>query len=266
MERVTSSDGTQIAYEKTGNGPPMVIVHGTPDDHTYWEMVQQLLPQHFTVFTIDRRGRGQSSNATDYKLELEFDDVVAVVDMVGQPVILLGHSHGGIVSLEAAIRTDNLNKLILYEPPIMNGGEELSEFIMETIAEIEAALVQGEDEQALLLFQEKLLGTPPEEIEKERKTAYWKVMVSAASTLPRELKADLEYKFEAARFSGLNIPTLLLSESESSTLFKEATEKLNGALPNSIIATLKGQEHDAARTAPELFANEVLEFAQKATF
>lgn len=263
MQSIKSKDGTVIAFEKTGSGPPMVLVHGTPDDHSYWEMAQPALAKYFTVYAIDRRGRGQSGDAADYKLELEFDDVTAVVDMIGQQVILLGHSHGGIVSLEAATRTNNLSKLILYEPPIMNGGEEPDNSLLDAVANIEASLKEGKNEQALLLFQKELVGMPPEEIENERSTPYWQVTVNAAPTLPRELKAAAEYEFDATRFNGLSIPTLLLSGSESPSLFKEATKILDETLPNSKIITLEGQEHDAARTAPDLFADKVIKFARE---
>ena len=263
MKTIKSSDGTLIAYEKTGEGPPLVLVHGTPDDHTYWEMVLPMLTKHFTTYTIDRRGRGKSGDAAGYKLELEFDDVASVVDMIGQQVILLGHSHGGIVSLEAATRTNNLSKLILYEPPIMNGGEEPDNSLLDAVANIEASLKEGKNEQALLLFQKELVGMPPEEIENERSTPYWQVTVNAAPTLPRELKAAAEYEFDATRFNGLSIPTLLLSGSESPSLFKEVTKILDETLPNSKIITLEGQEHDAARTAPDLFADKVIKFARE---
>lgn len=263
MKTVKSSDGTLIAYEKTGNGPPVVLVHGPPDDHTYWEMVQPALAKYLTVYAIDRRGRGQSGDTTEYRIELEFNDVATVADMIDEPVILLGHSHGGIVALEAALRTNNLHKLILYEPPIMDESKEPDEFLLKTFSEIESAIDQGDNEKALLMHLETLLGIPPDEIDKYRATPYWTVMVNAAPTLPRELQADVEYVFDAKRFSGLTIPTLLLSGGESLPFLKEATKKLDNALPNSKIAILEGQEHDAAQTAPDLFADEVIKFARE---
>jgi len=262
MKKIKSLDGTPIAYEKTGSGPPMVLVHGTIDDHTYWEMVQPALAQYFTVFAIDRRGRGQSGDAADYKLEREFEDVKAIVDMIEQPVILLGHSYGGVVSLEAALLTTNLSKLILYEPPILDKTEEFSNFLDKILADIEANLKDGKNEQALLLFLEQLVAMSSDEIDISRSTPYWQVMVNAAPTLPRELQAGAEYRFDAARLKDLSIPTLLLSGTESTLPFKEAIKKLDESFPNSRVTTLEGQAHDAVRTAPELFANEVLKFAR----
>ena len=109
MEFIKSRDGTLIAYEKTGEGPPMVLVHGGTVDHTGWKLVLPKLAKHLTTYAIDRRGRGKSDDSSDYRLELEFEDVAAVVDMIDEPVILLGHSSGGFISLEAALRTENLS-------------------------------------------------------------------------------------------------------------------------------------------------------------
>ena len=223
MKKVKSSDGTLIAYEKTGKGPPMVLVHGTVVDHTHWDMVLPKLAKYFTVYAIDRRGRGKSGDGADYKAEFEFDDVAAVVKMMDEPVILLGQSYGGFIVLEAALRTENIGKLIL----------------------------------------EKVAGFPSGEIDKYRQAPLWNVMVSAAHTLPRELKAETEYKFESSRFKDLNIPTMLLTGSESISSDKEGVKVLNKTLPENIIITLKGQGHDGFVTAPGLFADKVIKFARE---
>ncbi len=257
MKTVNSADGTLIAYEKTGKGPPLVLVHGTAVDHTHWEMVLPILAKYFTIYAIDRRGRGKSGDTADYRAELEFEDIAAVVDMIDKPVILLGHSYGGFISLEAALRTENLKKLILYEP---------QGFIDEEpgiVAEIEAALNQEENEQALILFLEKLVGISSNEINIFRETPQWKVMVNAAPTLPRELKALTEYKFEAARFKDLTIPTMLLTGSESLLPDIEAAKMLDNTFPESMLIELEGQAHNAMTTAPDLFAEKVIKFARE---
>ncbi len=257
MKKVKSSDGTLIAYEKTGEGPPLVLVHGTTADHTHWEMVLPLLAEHFTVYAIDRRGRGKSGDAADYRAELEFEDVAAVVDMIDEPVILLGHSYGGFISMEAALRTENLKKLILYEPQGFHDEDP------EIVAEIEVALTQEENEQALILFLEKLVGISASEIDIFSGTPQWNVMLNAAHTLPRELKALTEYRFEAARFKDLTIPTMLLYGSESLLLDIEPTKMLDKTFPESLLIELEGQAHNATTTAPDLFADKVLKFARE---
>ena len=86
---VTSKDGTPIAYWRSGEGPPLVLVHGTSADHSRWTPVLPAFEQHFNVYAVDRRGRGGSGDSEDYSIEREFEDVAAVVDSIGEPVNLL---------------------------------------------------------------------------------------------------------------------------------------------------------------------------------
>src|SRR5215207_6360472 len=116
---VASRDGTDIAYWSSGGGPPLVLAHGAPADHTRWRPLLPFLEQHVTVHAIDRRGRGASGNAPEYSLEREYEDVAAVVDAVaatsGEQVDVYGHSHGGIVAFGAATLTGNIRRLVLYD-------------------------------------------------------------------------------------------------------------------------------------------------------
>ncbi|MGM0395720.1 MAG: alpha/beta fold hydrolase [Bacillota bacterium] len=263
MESIKSKDGTLIAFEKTGEGPPLVLVHGTIDDHSYWEMIQPELGKHFAVYAIDRRGRGKSGDTSKYKLELEYEDIATVIDKIDQPVILLGHSYGGTISLETALQSEKVRKLILYEPQGINGIDESDIFLQEAITKIEDDINEGNNEQTLIFFLESLVGMSSEEIEHARSTPYWKVMVNAAPTLPREMKALAEYKFDSTRFKDLTIPTLLLSGSESPLPFIKEVELLDNTLPNSRVKFLEGQGHEAIRTAPDLFIKKVLEFLRE---
>src|SRR3712207_4033192 len=122
QETVTSVDDTPIAYWRSGEGPPLVLVHGTAADHIRWTPVLPVFEQHFTVYAIDRRGRGGSDDSGDYAIEREFEDIAAVVDSLGEPAFLLGHSYGALCALEAALLTRNVRKLMLYEPPMDASG------------------------------------------------------------------------------------------------------------------------------------------------
>ncbi len=153
MEIVTSTDGTEIAFEKTGSGPPLVLVHGNGDVHTFWELegVRSTLAEYGTVYAIERRGRGKSGDANEYELKRETEDVTAVVDSIDEPVTLLGHSGGALYALEAALRIGNLCKLILNQPPIAVGEHKL-DFIDEVVAGMRQLLAEGENEQVLVAF------------------------------------------------------------------------------------------------------------------
>ena len=263
MDTVTSADGTPIAYERTGSGPPLVLVHGTTADHTRWEPVRPTFEDHFTVYAIDRRGRGESGDAHEYDLEREIEDVTAVIKAIEGPIVLFGHSFGALCSLEAALRTDNLHKLILYEPPLpVSDHDPDTEDVLD---EMTALVDGGENEQALVQFFREIARVPAPELDALRSAPNWPARVDAAHTAIREERARKEYEFDAARFAGLTTPTLLLAGSESAPFLADATDVLDDALPNSRIAVLDGQAHAAMNTAPELVIDEVLAFIRESS-
>jgi len=261
METIKSKDGTSIAFKRTGSGPPLVLVHGgAASNHKRWEIggVRTALAENYTVYAIDRRGRGESGDNQEYNPDREYQDIVAVVDSIHEPVILLGHSLGANISLEAALRTDNIRRLLLYEPAFPIGKHELNS--EEVVADMQALIDNNEKEQALMLFMREVASLSEEEIDVFRKDPGWQSRLEAAHTLAREERAVSEYRFDADRFSDLKTPTLLLTGSESPPLFKEATKAVHNVLPNSRIVTLEGQAHIAMNTAPELFLREVMAF------
>jgi pimeloyl-ACP methyl ester carboxylesterase len=258
MRTVTSKDGTLVAFWRSGEGRPLVLVHGTSASHSRWAPVLPGLERHFTVYTIDRRGRGESGDGETYSIEREFEDVAAVVDAVGEPVHLLGHSYGGICALEAALLTENVQKLVLYEPPIPVEGEPI--YPEGVITKLEALLAAGDREGVVSTFFKEVVRMPPHELEHFRALPAWSARVAAAHTLPRELRAHEGYHFSAERFKKLSIPTLLLLGGDSPAFFRAAIETLAAALPNSNVVIMPDQQHIAIDTAPEVFAGEVVAF------
>src|SRR5687767_12584490 len=108
LHEVRSADGTKIGAWKTGAGDPLVLVHGATADHTRWRPVLDQLAAVYTVYAMDRRGRGASADAAEYALERESEDVAALVDSLDAPAHLLGHSYGGLCAMEGALLTTNL--------------------------------------------------------------------------------------------------------------------------------------------------------------
>lgn len=264
-ETVTSADGTEIAFERTGSGSPLVLVYGNGDVLPFWDEggVRSALADYHAVYAIERRGRGESGDAAEYDLEREAEDVAAVVEAIDEPVTLLGHSGGALYSLEATAKTDNLRAVILYEPPIQAGGHELE--IAEEVAEIRDLVARGENERALESFYRDVAGLPPDELEAFRSAPIWPDMVEAAHALPRELRAIGEYEFEPARFADVTAPTLLLSGGESPAFYGDATNALAEALPYGRVVTLEGEGHMAVHTAPDRFVEEVRAFDREST-
>ncbi|HSF04105.1 MAG TPA: alpha/beta hydrolase [Solirubrobacterales bacterium] len=119
MARIATPAGTTVSYDRYGAGPPLVLVHGGFSDHiTNWQEVKPLLQDRFTVYAVARRGRGETSRTRGHSVDDEAADVVAILDAIGQPAFLLGHSYGAVCALGAAARDPGgVRKLVLYEHP-----------------------------------------------------------------------------------------------------------------------------------------------------
>jgi pimeloyl-ACP methyl ester carboxylesterase len=228
-----------------------VLVHGTSADHTRFARVVPELAQRFTVYAVDRRGRGASGDAADYAIEREFEDVTAVVDAVGEPVTLLGHSYGGLCSLEAALRTEAVRRLVLYEPPIPT---EVEIYVPGMLDRMDELLAAGDGDAILTTFMTEVVRLPPAQFEHFRSLPGWADRVAAAHTVVREIHAHRAYRFDGERWRGFTTPTLLLLGGDSPPLFAAAIELLHETLPRSELRVLPGQHHVAMETAPALFA------------
>jgi pimeloyl-ACP methyl ester carboxylesterase len=258
MNRVISKDGVPIAYKRSGKGPPLVLIHGAAADHTRWMSILPELGKHFTVTAVDRRGRGKSGDGQPYAIDREYEDVVAVVDSIPGPVNLLGHSYGAICSLEASLKTSNLRKLILYEPPIHTDVKK--NYPPDAIDRMNSYLQVEEREKALLVFLQEIVGIPQNEITMLRSLPNWSTRVSTAHTIAREEASVCSYIFNPPRFSRMETPTLLLVGGDSPPFFRAAIEMLKESIPNSRIAIMPGQQHAAMETGPRLFLSEVIGF------
>ncbi len=257
MERLISRDGTPIAYESRGEGPPLVMVHGTGIDHTYWDPIRPELERYFTVTVLDRRGRGESGDTAPYSIQREFEDVAAAVESLGGPVDILGHSYGALCSLEAALLTENIRRMVSYEPPIYTSID--IPYPPDALDTYNEYLKAGRNEEAIMMVN-KIGDAPPEEVELQRSLPNWRSRLLSAPTIPRELFGARGYKFDPDRFRSMMVPTLLVLGMESTPFYKAATEAVHASLPNSRISMLSGQRHEALITAPDMVLHEVLEF------
>lgn len=257
MHEVTSRDGTTIAFARSGSGPALLLVHGTTADHRRWSPISPRFEEHFTVHAMDRRGRGGSGDSPDHDIMREAEDVAAVVEAIGEPVLLLGHSYGAIGSVEAALLTDRVSRLVLYEPPIPVGPPPYPPDVPDRM---QALIDGGELEAALEVFMREVVRMPEHELEGYRRLPMWQGRIQLAPTIPRELTFDRSYRFRAERFAGLRVPTLLLLGGDSPPFFRQAIGVVDAALPNSSVVILPGQQHIAMDTNPELFVSEVLRF------
>jgi pimeloyl-ACP methyl ester carboxylesterase len=260
VEHFTAPDGVTIGARRTGHGPPLVLVHGGAADGSRWAPVVPKLSERFTVYAVDRRGRGASGDAEAYSIEREYEDVAAVVDALPEPVVLLGHSYGALIAAEVALRTANLAGLVLYEPPFPVG---LPIYEPQVVAELEALLAADRRDELLTTFMREVPRVPEAHIAAMQQQDTWPARRAAAHTIPRELRAVNDLGGDVGeRFAGLELPVLLVVGSESAPFLTEPSRILAEALPAAEAAVFEGHAHSAMDTATAEFVQRVAEFAQ----
>jgi pimeloyl-ACP methyl ester carboxylesterase len=243
----------------------LLLVHGTSSDHTRWDPVLGYFESARTVYAMDRRGRGESSDTDDYSILDEFADVQSVIDALADshsgPIDVLAHSYGAVCTVEAALSTSNIRRLALYEPPLPVTSTPITDFTL--LASLQVLAEQGDWEEVVTTFMQQVVGVPDEEFEMLRADPGWERRIDAAHTIPRELTALNEgYEVDPAMFQSIAPVTLLLLGTESRPFLAEATETLAAAIPDNRLVMLHGQGHNAMSTAPEYFAQTVLTFLE----
>jgi pimeloyl-ACP methyl ester carboxylesterase len=254
MPNVLSADGTSIGFTRTGRGAPLVLVHGISADAGRWAPVMEGLEEHFTVHAMDRRGRGASGDHAAYAVEREFEDVAAVVDAIGEPVALLGHSFGGMCTLHALLLTARVAQLVVYEPymPVTPASERSAHTLR-----YEAMAERGEREQIVTTFLREIIQLSDAEIRALRAQPSWASRLAAAHTIPRELAAAEQLRFDPAPLAETKLPITMMVGEKSPDFLKDATTRLHAVLPTSRVVVLEGQKHSAMATAPSLFVREL---------
>jgi pimeloyl-ACP methyl ester carboxylesterase len=260
MKMISSKDGVPIAVYRSGEGPPLILVHGGTADHNRWISVLPMLEESFTVYAIDRRGHGKSGEVGNYSIEHEYHDIALVADSIREPVNLLGHSYGAICTLEAALLSGDIRRMVLYEPPIPAGIEVHPPGIIDRIKEMVEA---GDRDGALTAFASEVFMRSPQLVRQFRSAPQWQAQKAMVHTLPREMRAIESYRFHAERFKRFMTPTLLLLGEKSPRFLVKATQLVGKAVENSRVVVMPGQEHMAMDTAPELFVNEVVGFLKE---
>lgn len=256
MTRTASAgDGTQLGFHVTGQGPPVVLVHGASSDARQWTALVPLLSTRWTVVAMDRRGRGASGPLRpDHSLEAEYADVAAVALAAARPpapVWLLGHSSGARLALHGALAVPNLAGLVLYEPP---APETFGRGVLESLASLE----QAQDREAILrTFLMDVAGNDAASEAFLRTRPVWPLMLENALTLPAELRAAARYRFEPSAFADLRVPTTCLVGGRSGPELHLVAARLADALPDAQVRVLPGQGHGAMFTAPWLLASEL---------
>jgi pimeloyl-ACP methyl ester carboxylesterase len=260
VRKVLSKDGTAIAFDRIGNGPPVILVDGALCYRGMGQSGQlaDLLAQHFTVFTYDRRGRGGSGDTAPYAVEREVEDIAVLLREAGGAAFVWGMSSGAVLALEAANRLSGIKKLALYEAPfIVDHSRSTTEGDWVRIGEAVAADRRSD---AVKLFL-KSVGAPAFFIVLMRLMPMWSKLKAIAHTLPYDgaiVRDNQRGKaLPANQWAFVTVPTLVMDGGKSPAWMRRANQSLAASLANSQYRTLEGQTH---MLKPKAHAPMLLEF------
>ena len=249
MEIATSRDGTRLAYDVYGSGPPLVYVTGASCHRWFWPVVQdaKAFAKAFTVYNYDRRGRGDSADTPPYAVEREVEDVEAIVDAAGGRASLYGHSSGAVLALEAALALpDKIDGAVLYDPSNVNDEAEKAEY--EALSRrVHALLEAGDNGRAMRTFLSGI-GMPGVFVHLLRFLPGWRTMAALAPTLAYDiaLTRDLPPVERAARVA---VPVQVVAGEKSPSSVRDTARQLAEAIPGSTLLELAGQDHMASAKA-----------------
>jgi pimeloyl-ACP methyl ester carboxylesterase len=259
MDKTISSDGTPIAFDRLGDGPPVIAVCGAMCDRALMRPTAEELAKHFTVINYDRRGRGDSGDTAPYAIEREIQDLEVLVAEADGTTSVYGHSSGAGLALYAAAAGVPIARLVLHEPPYAPDSEEWKRISREYGEKLEAILSQGRRGDAVELFF-TTTGMPQEMVDGMRRTPRWAELEAMAPTLAydSEIMGDGAGGTVATGLLGaVATPTLVLSGGESPDWMVDVGQQVADALPNGRHEVLEGQEHVVP---PEILVPVLAEF------
>jgi pimeloyl-ACP methyl ester carboxylesterase len=258
MDHVVSDDGTPIAYERSGEGPPVILVGGLVG-RTENVPLAQALAEHFTVYIYDQRGRGNSGDTQPYSLRREIEDLGAVMTLAGGAAHVYGASAGGALGLEAAAAGLPIARLAVYEVSygITDGPEQWRQYIRA----LEKLLADGRRGDAFALFM-RTAGAPEHDIEAARRSPAWPSLEAVAHTLVYGAACLGDGQPPTERLAQITCPTLVLTGTEMDPhmselpqdVFRRTAAALAEAVPGVRLQALAGQNHmvEAQVLAPVL--------------
>jgi pimeloyl-ACP methyl ester carboxylesterase len=252
MDTVTSRDGTTLAYDRLGDGPPVVLVSGGSVDRTSNAGLAEQLADTHRVYNYDRRGRGDSGDTPPYAIEREVEDIAAVLEAAGGSAHLYGSSSGGGLAMHAAAAGLPVRRLALWEPPYnVNGRPDLPADTASVYRELVEAGRRGD---AAEYFMAKVVGMPPEFVAQARQAPWWAQQEAIAHTLAYDATIMGDYTLPVDVAKAVTVPTLIVVGGASFGFMRETADALAELIPNAQVVAVEGQAHnvDPAALAPVL--------------
>jgi len=241
MDTTTSADGTTIAYERFGQGPPLVTVVGAFCERTAAQPLAQALASDFTVHCYDRRGRGDSTNTAPYAPARELEDLAAVLAVAGDGAALYGHSSGAVLALLAAADGLPVAKVVAYEPPwSVDAAAERTDLAQR----VDAAIADGRPGDAAEMFMREGPGMPEEVIAGMKAGPGWAYFEKLGSTVGYDLAIVGDEGVPTARLAQITVPALVVAGGASAAWARDTVAVVADAIPGGERMTVDGQDHN----------------------
>jgi pimeloyl-ACP methyl ester carboxylesterase len=254
METVTSADGTVIAYDHAGDGPPLIVSVGAFCTRQTFAAPGELR-QRFTVITYDRRGRGDSGDTEPFAPEREYEDLAAVAAAAGpEPPFVFGHSSGAAIALRAAAAGLPVAGIAAYEAPFLNQDTPLP--AIDPADHIRRLVSSGRNGEAVAFWMSEVVRLPGEMLAQMDGAPWVKSLEPLASTLPYDL-AVAAGGVPTAELAKITAPVLVLGGKNSPGWFQRSVAEQAAATPGAQLEMLDGYDHNAP---PEVITPILIEF------
>jgi len=257
-QTLISTDGTTIVYERRGNGAALILIDGALCSRAFGPSAKlaSLLAQHFTVYTYDRRGRGESGNTLPYSTSREVEDIAALIDVAGGSASLLGLSSGAALALEAAASGLPVAGVIAYEPPYVDeaggGNGDAHE------RELARLIAAGNRGGAVTYFMRDMVDAPrPMVVMLKLMPWIWTKLKAVAHTLPHDAAVMSGFRVPRTRLASIRTPVLVMHGSKTDARLKHAAHAVASAVPGALHRELAGQTHNVR---PAVLTPATLEF------
>ena len=256
METTKSADGTVIAYDLTGDGPPLVVALGAFCDRKSF-VPPVGLTSRFTVCTYDRRGRGDSGDTPPYSPDREVADLAAVIEAVsaGSGAFVYGHSSGAALALRAATQGVPMTAIVAYEAPYVIPGTRA--LAADPVGRITELVSSGRRSDAVKYWMTEVVQVPAETVAMMENSPWWPGLAALTHTLPYDLALSGDQGIPVDYLAKITVPVLVLGGANSPDWFHRTVEATAEAIPGARLVMLGGQDHGAP---PEVIAGQLTGF------
>ena len=253
MPVTVSADGTNVAFDRSGSGPPVILVMGAFNDRSAGESLAHALESHLTVFNYDRRGRGASGDTLPYAVAREVEDIESLIREAGGSASLFGYSSGANLAINAAASGLNVARLALYDAPFIV-DEHAPRPPADVAAQLAALISAGQRGEAVELFQTQLVGIPVDVVVQLRHAPFRPALEAVAHTLVYDATLLGDFRLPTRALQSIDAPTLVVFGGDGPPLFGTGARALADAVADGRQYALDGQTHDivAAALAPVL--------------